>query len=194
MLETLQQWDKELFLFLNNLGIERYDGFWLFVTRIESWIWLFVLFFILIFKAMKRRRALFASGFVLLTLGLAFSASYFTKLYTARLRPNREESVATLARILQDPNSFSFFSGHASSSFAVTTFMVLLLQQHYRAIYLAYLWPLLFVVSRVYVGVHYPGDVLVGAMAGVAIALIMYRIYRYILKRRSITVSGSLHA
>ena len=99
-----------------------------------------------------------------------------------------------LARILQDPNSFSFFSGHASSSFAVTTFMVLLLQQHYRAIYLAYLWPVLFVVSRVYVGVHYPGDVLVGSVVGVTIALLMFRLYRWILKRRSITVSGSLHA
>ena len=49
MLQTLKEWDRELFIWLNSLGIERFDSFWIFVTQIESWIPLFIFFFTIIF-------------------------------------------------------------------------------------------------------------------------------------------------
>lgn len=178
MLETLQKWDRDLLIFLNNLGIEEYDGFWLFVTRIESWVWLFVIFYALIFYSFQGRKvyvALFAS---LMSFVIAFSLTYLTKVWVGRIRPNNVEEFDSLLRVLQHPNSFSFFSGHASSSFALTTFLVLILRHRFKWIYIIYLWPLLFVMSRIYVGVHYPSDILVGSVVGFTTAFLLYKILK----------------
>ena len=147
MVEQLKNWDRELFVYLNSLGIEDYDAFWIFVTQIKHWI------------------------------------PNFTKAAVARLRPNNVTDLADVIRILQTPDNYSFFSGHASSSFVVTTFLVLTLREKYKWIYIMYLWPILFIMSRIYVGVHYPGDILVGAFVGTVIAFLFYKSYQQFLIR-----------
>jgi undecaprenyl-diphosphatase len=181
MLEQLKVWDHELFIWLNGLGIESYDAFWIFMTKIESWIPLFVLFFIIIIYYYKWKRGLIVIGFVLLTFGLTLFLTDFTKDFVGRLRPNNTEQLAGLIRILQEPDGFSFFSGHASSGFAITTFVFLSIRKFNKWIILAYIWPLLFVLSRIYVGVHYPSDLAIGAIVGVFMALLFYRISKLIL-------------
>jgi undecaprenyl-diphosphatase len=183
MLETLKLWDRKLFVFLNNLGIEQYDGFWIFITRIESWTFLFIGFIMLILHYHKVKRGL---GIVMVTLiifGITLLITNVTKVYVARLRPNNVEALSELIRALLRPTSYSFFSGHASSSFAITTFVVLSIRKFSRWIYLAYLWPVLFVLSRIYVGVHYPSDIVVGALVGFLMALAGYFASRKILQK-----------
>lgn len=115
-----------------------------------------------------------------------FLFTSIVKDYVARLRPNNVEAFAELIRILQKPSNYSFFSGHASSSFSVTTFMVLALRKFTKWIYLAYLWPLIFVMSRIYVGVHYPSDIFVGALVGTVFAFILYYFCRKTLEKTSL--------
>ena len=100
-----------------------------------------------------------------------------TKNVVARLRPNNDEEINTLIRILRSPSGFSFFSGHASSSFSVITFVVLFLRRHFKWIYLFYIWPILFAMSRIYVGVHFPIDLMVGASVGIFSAWMFYKLY-----------------
>ena len=177
MLEQLKQWDRDLFVFLNSLGIEEYDNFWVFVTQIRHWIPLFVVFFILYFVAFHWKKAIFNVIALLCAFATTFALTDFTKAFFSRIRPNNVEDLSDIIRILQMPDSFSFFSGHASSSFVVTTFIVLTLRRKFKWIYIMYLWPILFVLSRIFVGVHYPGDILVGALVGTLIAFIFYKIY-----------------
>lgn len=181
MVETLKQWDRDLFVYLNGLGLEKFDRFWIFVTQIDSWTPLFVLFGILIFYYYRRKKAVVVLFFLIITFTTTFLFTALVKDYVERLRPNNVEALGQLIRILQKPTNYSFFSGHASSSFSVTVFMVLVLRNYSKWIYLAFLWPLLFVTSRIYVGVHYPSDIFVGALVGTLFAFIFYFLCKKIL-------------
>lgn len=174
MLDTLKHWDREIFVFLNSLGIEQFDGFWLVVTQIKTWFPLFLLFILLIFYYYRGRKGGTVVFFMLLTFGITMVFTGIVKDYVARLRPNNVEALSQLIRILQTPSNYSFFSGHASSSFSITTFVVLSLQKYTKWIYLSYLWPIIFVLSRIFVGVHYPSDIFVGAVVGTVFGFLFH--------------------
>ncbi|WP_339629958.1 phosphatase PAP2 family protein [uncultured Maribacter sp.] len=177
MLDKILQWDRETFVYLNSLGIEEYDLFWSTVTKFPPWIPLFALIISLFFIKFSKREALFM---ILTLLAMVFFVSTFTDLtknVVARLRPNNDEELNTLIRILRSPSGFSFFSGHASSSFSVVTFVVLFLRHKFKWVYLFYIWPILFAMSRIYVGVHFPVDVIVGALVGIFSAWLFCKLY-----------------
>lgn len=183
MFTNLKNWDQELFVWLNNLGIEQYDSFWIFVTKIESWSALFIYFTIILFYYYGRRKALLMFLGLLLTFLITLAITDLTKSYVGRLRPNNSEELSSVIRVLQSPKTFSFFSGHAASSFSIVTFLVLAIKNFNPWIYLAYIWPLIFVASRIYVGVHYPSDILVGAVVGILLATLGYSLSKYFVKK-----------
>lgn len=177
MLEYINKWDRELFVYLNSLGIDEYDNFWIFVTNIKHWIPLYLIFFLLFFLAFHKKKALFNSAFLLSSFLTTLAFTNFVKGIAVRLRPNNDPELLDIIRILQTPTNYSFFSGHASCSFVVTTFVVLSLREKYKCIYFVYIWPITFVMSRVYVGVHYPLDLLVGAIVGLLFGFGFYKLY-----------------
>lgn len=177
MLDKILQWDREAFVYLNSLGIEQYDMFWSTVTKFPPWIPLFVLIISLFFIKFSKREALFMILTLLIMVFFVSTLTDLTKNVVARLRPNNDEEINTLIRILRSPSGFSFFSGHASSSFSVITFVVLFLRRHFKWIYLFYIWPILFAMSRIYVGVHFPIDLMVGASVGIFSAWMFYKLY-----------------
>lgn len=181
MLERILQWDQDTFVYLNGLGIERYDAFWSIVTDITTWIPLFLLFFLLILWKHPRKEALVM---ILTTALLLISVLWLTDLtkeFVARLRPNNNEEINTLIRILRSPTNYSFFSGHAATSFSITTLMFLFLRPKFRWVALFFLWPLLFAFSRIYVGVHYPVDILAGALVGALLAFLFYTLHQRVI-------------
>ena len=165
MLDQLLNWDRDTFIYLNSLGIEDYDVFWSYVTNFTTWIPLFILFIVLIFRAYPKREAFWVLGTVLTTLVLVAALTGVT------------EEINTLIRILKSPDGYSFFSGHSSSSFSITTSVFLFLRHRFKWSYVFFIWPLLFAMSRIYVGVHYPLDLLVGAAVGILFAFLFYRLY-----------------
>ena len=177
MLDKILQWDRETFVYLNSLGIEQYDMFWSTVTKFPPWIPLFVLIISLFFIKFSKREALFMILTLLIMVFFVSTLTDLTKNVVARLRPNNDEEINTLIRILRSPSGFSFFSGHASSSFSVITFVVLFLRHHFKWLYLFYIWPILFAMSRIYVGVHFPIDLMVGASVGIFSAWMFYKLY-----------------
>jgi undecaprenyl-diphosphatase len=177
MLDKILQWDRETFVYLNSLGIEQYDMFWSIVTKFPPWIPLFVLIITLFFIKSSKREALFMILTLLAMVLFVSTLTDLTKNVVARLRPNNDEEINTLIRILKSPSGFSFFSGHASSSFSVITFVVLFLRHHFKWVYLFYIWSILFAISRIYVGVHFPVDLIVGALVGILSAWLFYKLY-----------------
>ncbi|WP_245574836.1 phosphatase PAP2 family protein [Aequorivita capsosiphonis] len=129
-----------------------------------------IIYFIL--YSYRFKKGIVVAFFLLLTVVVTMLFTDMVKDYVARLRPNNVEVLGELIRILQKPSNYSFFSGHASSSFSIATFIVLMLRKFSKWIYLIYLWPLIFVMSRIFIGVHYPSDIFVGALVGTSFAWI----------------------
>jgi undecaprenyl-diphosphatase len=176
LLDKIIQYDKDLLVYLNGLGTENWDGFWLLITNQLSWIPLYLIFLYLIFRSFGWKKTL---GLVLLTaVMITFSDQFtvFMKNYFERLRPNRDPSINQLIRILKNNSSFSFVSGHATTSMAVSFFMYLTLHKYYPYTGFFFIWPLLFAYSRVYIGVHFPLDVIAGALIGLFIGFSFYKL------------------
>ena len=189
MLEKILQWDRETFIYLNSLGVEQYDSFWFTITDFRNWTPLFLLFIYLFFRKFSRKKALAMIAMLLFLVVLITTLTDLTKEAVARLRPNNDEEINTLIRIIRSPTNYSFFSGHASSSFSITTLVVLFLRREFKWSWLFYIWPLLFVASRIYVGVHFPVDIIVGTFVGIFSALFVYLLY----KRLTVPYLGLSH-
>ena len=178
MLKHLLEWDRNTFIYLNNLGTEDYDLFWVIVTNITSWIPLYILLLALIFLKYPKKEALFISCTIVLLLICILGLTDITKTYFERLRPNNDIEINSIIRILKNPAGYSFFSGHASSSFSLTTISFLFLRKKISIIWLLFIWPFLFAYSRIYVGVHYPLDLITGALSGMLLGFLFYLFYR----------------
>lgn len=177
MLERLLEWDKDTFIYLNNLGVDDHDWFWTTVTNFPTWIPLFLFFIVLVFIKYPKHEALWVLLTVTLLIVFISVATDVTKNYFARLRPNNDPGINTLIRILKQPGTYSFFSGHAASSFSITTLVVLFLRKRFKWAWLFFIWPLLFAASRIFVGVHYPLDIIVGTLVGISSAVLFYKLY-----------------
>jgi undecaprenyl-diphosphatase len=181
MLERMLQWDRETLIYLNSLGIEDYDWFWSTVTNIYTWIPLFIFFFLLIFWKYPKKEAIYVALTVIALIAFILIATDLTKGFFERLRPNNNAEISSLIRVLKNPESFSFFSGHAASSFSITTLLVLFLRRKVKWCWIFYIWPLVFALSRIYVGVHYPLDILVGTIVGLLSAFAFYVLYKRVI-------------
>ncbi|UII76705.1 phosphatase PAP2 family protein [Flagellimonas sp. HMM57] len=177
MLKRILEWDRDTFIYLNNLGIEDYDIFWSTVTNISTWIPLFLFFIVLLFVKFSTLEASYKLVTVLCLVVFIILVTDLTKTTVARLRPNNTEEINTLIRILKSPTDFSFFSGHAASSFSITVLFFLFVRKKVKWAVLFFIWPILFATSRIFVGVHYPLDIIVGTLIGVLSALLFYKLY-----------------
>ncbi len=171
MLDQLVQYDKELFLFLNNLGSPTWDGFWMALTNKTGPIAL-PLYMLLLFLAYRtfgiKRLLVVLLGVVVMILMTDQLANFF-KFGFQRLRPCHDLEVNEAMRLVKSycGGKFGYFSAHASNTMAVAIFFGTLLRSksRYIGIFLV-LWAILVAYSRVYIGVHFPLDVLTGAVIG----------------------------
>lgn len=176
-MEEILKLDKELFSFLYGLGSEQYDGFWLIITKQIYWAPLIIAILYLIQKKMGWKSLGIIVVFLALLITFTDQMTNVVKHSFQRLRPSNEAELAPIMRNLIKRNSYSFFSGHASSSMALTVFIVSILRKYYKHTYLLFLFPLIFAYSRIYLGLHYPLDILVGYIFGILTGTIFYKLY-----------------
>ena len=169
MLEELVRLDKELFLFLNNLGTAQWDGFWLFMTNKWSSIPLYLVLAFMTYRAYGFKRLLMALAAIALVVLVTDQTANFFKYGVQRLRPCHDLEISGLMRLVKSScgGKFGYFSAHAANSFAVALFFSVQLRQKYRYIgWMLAVWALLVAYSRIYIGVHFPLDVLTGMLVG----------------------------
>ena len=176
-MEKIIQLDKQLLVFLNGLGSDQYDGFWLLITKQLHWTPIFLLVFYLLYKNIGWKNLLLALVSIAVLIALTDQFTNFIKDTFQRLRPCNDEEINGIIRIVKDSETYSFFSGHAANSMASTVFIFLILKKFYNKAYLLFLFPLIFAYSRIYLGLHFPGDILTGYAVGATFGYCMYKLY-----------------
>ena len=186
MWEELIRCDKELFLFLNNFGSPSWDGFWLFITNKWSSIPLYFLLLVLSYKQFGLKKTLLLIVAVVLLITATDQLANFFKYGVRRLRPCYDPEINELVRLVKKScgGKFGYFSAHAANSFSVAFFFTYLLKSKFRyiGIFLMF-WAFLVAYSRIYIGVHFPLDVLSGIAIGLILSWLFAKLYIFALHK-----------
>ena len=177
MFEDILQKDQELLIYLNNLGSEFWDPIWLGITNQFYWTPLFVLIFYLTIKTFGWKKGLFTIVMMIILVALSDQFTNLVKNTVMRIRPNNDSLIKLSLKELLNPQSYSFYSGHAATSSVFTVFVILTLKKHLKYIWLMVFFPLVFSYSRLYLGVHYPIDILTGLLMGTLLGIVYYKLY-----------------
>jgi len=186
MLEELIQLDKEMFLFLNGLGNPNWDGFWMFVTNKLSSFPLYLILLVLAYRQLGLRKTLITLATVAILILVTDQLANFFKYGVQRLRPCYDQEVSTMMRLVKNScgGKFGYFSAHAANSFAVASFFTFLLKSKFKYIgLLLFFWAVIVAYSRIYIGVHFPLDVLTGAAIGIGMSWLFAKLYIFALHK-----------
>ena len=180
MVETLVEWDKEFFLYLNQLGTPPWDSFWLFMTDKWSSIPLYAILLLLCFKFLGWKKTGLVLVFVALLITTTDQLANFFKYGVQRLRPCHDTDLVSVMRLVKRScgGKFGYFSAHAGSSMAVASFFSILLGKHLKWLPgVLVIWALILGYSRIYIGVHFPLDVLTGICIGLLFGWVYAKLY-----------------
>lgn len=188
MFETLIDLDKNLLVFLNNLGNSSADVFWIYITKQAHWWPFFLLLFFLLFKKLPLKHFLMFLMVVALLILFTDQTTNLVKNSVQRFRPVNDEEIKNSLRLIRESYSWSYFSGHASNSMAVSVFIFFLLKKHYKYLFLIFLFPLIFAYSRIYLALHFPLDILSGYFFGMFSGYIFFKFFCFLQRKFPVKV------
>jgi undecaprenyl-diphosphatase len=142
-------------------------------------IWIPLYLSIIIYLGIKyKRKFLVILLFIILAATMADQSSVLVKNIFQRLRPCHEPSLMGLVHLVNGEcgGRFSFVSSHATNSFNVALISLLFIRKRWFTISII-LWALIVGYTRIYLGVHYPGDVICGSMLGAFVGWSNYQLY-----------------
>jgi undecaprenyl-diphosphatase len=179
-METLIQIDKELLLWFNSSHTPFWDAIIMIFTRKEFWIPLYFTLIYQIYKFRGKEALWWIISIVLVVILSDQISSLFFKDVFERLRPSHDPSLEGMVDLVSNytGGKYGFVSSHATNSFGFAIFSALLFK---NKLYTAFIftWSLLIIYTRLYLGVHFPGDVLGGMLLGLLIGYGVYHLTQW---------------
>ena len=175
VLEFLDHIDKELLLYLHHHSTPFLDVAMVAVTEKYNWIPLYLILILALVRQFGWQAVYSMVAVILLVIISDQLTSGFMKPFFGRFRPCHDPEIGHLIRIIRRcGGEFGFVSSHAANSFSVSTFFILLFRKTHRYVWWILIWPILFSYSRIYLGVHYPFDILCGAVIGIGLGWLVF--------------------
>ncbi len=184
MIEFLDRLDTEIFLFLNSYHNDFFDTAMYWITKQETWYPVYLLIIAaMVWKFGMRSLVILLFIAIGITLSDQITSSLMKPLFE-RPRPCHDPEIRHLVHVVHGcGGKYGFASGHAANSFCLVTLLFLFFRRFYAYLGWLFLWAALVSYSRIYVGVHYPGDIITGAILGILIGYLLYRLYMNISDR-----------
>ena len=173
----IERLDQQLLLFLNSIHSPFFDQVMHAISGKLIWVPLYLA--IVIYLGVKyKRKFLIILLFIIVAATLTDQISVIIKNAVHRLRPCHEPALDGLVHLFkgQCGGLYSFVSSHAANSFDVALLSLLFIKKRWFSISIL-LWASVVCYSRIYLGVHYPGDVICGAIQGALIGWSIYSLY-----------------
>ena len=185
-MDEIIQLDKDLFLFLNTLGSSTWDGFWTFLSERSYWIPLYIFLLYLLFKNFGLKKTFLI---LILTLLMVLFTDQITNLFKDGFQRPRPCFTPEFEGIMRGVGCerrglYGFTSAHASNHLAIALLLGLVFKKMYKwMLPLLLVWAVLIAYSRIYLGIHFPLDVICGGVMGLILGWTFYRLYQYLIIR-----------
>ncbi len=168
-MEQLSELDQDLFFLLNGMHTDWLDPLMYYISKTLTWLPVFVLLLWILIKNFGWKSLVWLGGIALAITLADQVTSGFMKPFFERYRPSRDPSFEDgLVHIVNGykGGKYGFASSHAANAFALATFLYLVLKDIVRYTGYLFVMAVLIAYSRIYLGVHYPADVIVGGAIG----------------------------
>lgn len=184
-MEYIAHLDTELFFLLNGLHAPWLDPVMYYVSKTSTSVPLYGLLLYLIIKTYKKKSWIPLVAIVLCIICTDQLTSGILKPAFERLRPTHEPMLQDMVHTVKGytGGKFGFASSHAANTFGAALLVYLFLRTSYRWVGFLFLWASLVSYSRIYLGVHYPGDILAGAGIGLLCAWLLHALSHYVSRK-----------
>ena len=181
MINALSEIDRNLFLIINSWHSAWLNPLMVFFSSQVVWLPLIALILVMAFKQLERKSFYIFLLFLVLTIIASdTTSSYVLKNIVQRMRPCRVPELKAIMNHFGQKcgGRFGFVSSHAANSISILVFSHLALKVKSLKFHWLWLLPMIVCFSRVYLGVHYPGDILGGLIVGTTWAVILAGFFR----------------
>jgi len=176
--------DKSALLYINSFHNNFFDSFMFWVS--DKWVWvpMYITMIYAIIKEKKRETFFILLGIALTVFLCDRFSSGVCKPFFERFRPCQDPIIGSAVHVVCGfkCDLYGFISSHAANTFGIAVFTTMLFKNRSFNLFI-WLWALLNCYSRIYMGVHYPGDILCGAISGLLFGMLSFWLYKWLLKR-----------